>query len=124
MILVLIFAIIMTLCHWKFHNLVFYSYLLPTLHQNKHSLLMATHASLCFPLPPLLMWLPFSHYVLIWKWLPLLVCGSIPLADYFWFYQAVYKRSTVPVFKAHGLAQASISDCVTETFSAIRTVSS
>ncbi|KAL6291442.1 hypothetical protein ACE6H2_008952 [Prunus campanulata] len=33
----------------------------------------------------------------------------------------VYKRSTVPVFKAHGLAQASISDCVTETFSAIRT---
>lgn len=85
---------------------------------------MATHASLCFPLPPLLMWLPFSHYVLIWKWLPLLVCGSIPLADYFWFYQAVYKRSTVPVFKAHGLAQASISDCVTETFSAIRTVSS
>lgn len=36
---------------------------------------------------------------------------------------AVYKRSTIPVFKAHGLAQASISDCVTETFSAIRTVS-
>ncbi|PON57833.1 ATP-binding cassette containing protein [Trema orientale] len=37
---------------------------------------------------------------------------------------AVYKRSTVPVFKAHGLVQASISDCVTETFSAIRTVRS
>ncbi|KAF3965072.1 hypothetical protein CMV_010710 [Castanea mollissima] len=37
---------------------------------------------------------------------------------------AVYKRSTVPVFKAHGLAQAMISDCVTETFSAIRTVRS
>lgn len=37
---------------------------------------------------------------------------------------AVYKRSTVPVFKAHGLAQASISDCATETFSAIRTVRS
>ncbi|KAH0978993.1 hypothetical protein GBA52_006170 [Prunus armeniaca] len=37
---------------------------------------------------------------------------------------AVYKRSTVPVFKAYGLAQASISDCVTETFSAIRTVRS
>lgn len=37
---------------------------------------------------------------------------------------AVYKRSTVPVFKAHGKAQASISDCVTETFSAIRTVRS
>lgn len=37
---------------------------------------------------------------------------------------AVYKRSTVPVFKAHGLAQASISDCVTETISAIRTVRS
>ncbi|KAJ1385746.1 P-loop containing nucleoside triphosphate hydrolase [Sesbania bispinosa] len=37
---------------------------------------------------------------------------------------AVYKRSTFPVFKAHGLAQAAISDCVTETFSAIRTVRS
>ncbi|GLT54797.1 hypothetical protein SLA2020_279640 [Shorea laevis] len=40
------------------------------------------------------------------------------------FLVAVYKRSTVPVFKAHGLAQASISDCVTETVSAIRTVRS
>ncbi|TXG70843.1 hypothetical protein EZV62_005778 [Acer yangbiense] len=37
---------------------------------------------------------------------------------------AVYKRSTVPVFKANGMAQASMSDCVTETFSAIRTVRS
>ncbi|XP_059629363.1 ABC transporter B family member 28 isoform X1 [Cornus florida] len=37
---------------------------------------------------------------------------------------AVYKRSTVPVFKAYGMAQASIADCVTETFSAIRTVRS
>ncbi|KAF1896701.1 hypothetical protein Lal_00034400 [Lupinus albus] len=37
---------------------------------------------------------------------------------------AVYKRSTLPVFKEHGLAQASISDCVSETFSAIRTVRS
>ncbi|KAL9324173.1 hypothetical protein ACSQ67_009030 [Phaseolus vulgaris] len=37
---------------------------------------------------------------------------------------AIYKRSTLPVFKAHGKAQASISDCVTETFSAIRTVRS
>lgn len=37
---------------------------------------------------------------------------------------AAYKRSTIPVFKAHGLAQGSISDCVTETFSAIRTVRS
>ncbi|GMI95286.1 ARABIDOPSIS THALIANA NON-INTRINSIC ABC PROTEIN 8, non-intrinsic ABC protein 8 [Hibiscus trionum] len=37
---------------------------------------------------------------------------------------ATYKRSTVPVFKAHGMAQASMSDCVTETFSAIRTVRS
>ncbi|KAL5142529.1 ABC transporter B family member 28 [Glycine soja] len=37
---------------------------------------------------------------------------------------AVYKRSTLPVFKAHGMVQASISDCVTETFSAIRTVRS
>ena len=36
---------------------------------------------------------------------------------------AVYKRSTIPVFKAHGLAQASMADCATETFSAIRTVS-
>ncbi|KAH7557571.1 hypothetical protein JRO89_XS11G0182100 [Xanthoceras sorbifolium] len=38
--------------------------------------------------------------------------------------ETVYKRSTVPVFKAHGMAQASMSDCVTETFSAIRTVRS
>ncbi|KAF9617186.1 hypothetical protein IFM89_035068 [Coptis chinensis] len=38
--------------------------------------------------------------------------------------QAIYKRSTVPVFKAHGMAQASISDCASETFSAIRTVRS
>ncbi|RDY10753.1 ABC transporter B family member 28 [Mucuna pruriens] len=38
--------------------------------------------------------------------------------------RTVYKRSTLPVFKAHGMAQASISDCVTETFSAIRTVRS
>ncbi|KAJ8752830.1 hypothetical protein K2173_008565 [Erythroxylum novogranatense] len=37
---------------------------------------------------------------------------------------AIYKRSTIPVFKAHGMAQASISDCVTETFSAVRTVRS
>ncbi|XP_057546689.1 ABC transporter B family member 28 isoform X1 [Amaranthus tricolor] len=37
---------------------------------------------------------------------------------------AVYKRSTMPVFKAHGLAQSSMSDCVTETISAIRTVRS
>ncbi|KAI8564727.1 hypothetical protein RHMOL_Rhmol03G0204200 [Rhododendron molle] len=37
---------------------------------------------------------------------------------------AVYKRSTVPVFKAHGMAQASIADCVNETLSAIRTVRS
>ncbi|XP_058779253.1 ABC transporter B family member 28 isoform X1 [Vicia villosa] len=37
---------------------------------------------------------------------------------------AIYKRSTLPVFQAHGLAQASISDCITETFSAIRTVRS
>lgn len=36
---------------------------------------------------------------------------------------AVYKRTTVNVFKAHGMAQASIADCVNETFSAIRTVS-
>ncbi|KVH88486.1 AAA+ ATPase domain-containing protein [Cynara cardunculus var. scolymus] len=36
----------------------------------------------------------------------------------------VYKRSTVKVFKAYGSTQASIADCVTETFSAIRTVRS
>ncbi|GFP96921.1 ABC transporter b family member 28 [Phtheirospermum japonicum] len=35
---------------------------------------------------------------------------------------AVYKRTTVNVIKAHGSAQASIADCVTETFSANRTV--
>ncbi|CAN4080776.1 unnamed protein product [Withania somnifera] len=37
---------------------------------------------------------------------------------------ALYKRSTVNVFKAHGLVQASIADSVTESFSAIRTVRS
>ncbi|KAL9163408.1 hypothetical protein ABFS82_06G038500 [Erythranthe guttata] len=37
---------------------------------------------------------------------------------------AVYKRTTVNVFKAHGSAAASIADCVTETFAAIRTVRS
>ncbi|XP_021730151.1 ABC transporter B family member 28-like isoform X1 [Chenopodium quinoa] len=37
---------------------------------------------------------------------------------------AVYKRSTMPIFKAHGLAQSLMSDCVTETISAIRTVRS
>lgn len=41
-----------------------------------------------------------------------------------YMYPAVYKRSTVKVFKAYGLTQASIADCITETFSAIRTVSS
>ncbi|KAI3856396.1 hypothetical protein MKX03_034478 [Papaver bracteatum] len=40
------------------------------------------------------------------------------------FFAAIYKRSTIPVFKAHGKAQASISDCASETFSAIRTVRS
>ncbi|PIA49678.1 hypothetical protein AQUCO_01300443v1 [Aquilegia coerulea] len=39
-------------------------------------------------------------------------------------FAAIYKRSTIPVFKAHGMVQASISDCVAETFSAIRTVRS
>lgn len=37
---------------------------------------------------------------------------------------ALYKRSTLPVFKAHGLAQSLMSDCVSETISAIRTVRS
>ncbi|CAN1180616.1 ABC transporter B family member 28, partial [Linum perenne] len=37
---------------------------------------------------------------------------------------AVYKRSTLPVFRSHGTTQASMSDCVTETLSAIRTVRS
>ncbi|XP_022879674.1 ABC transporter B family member 28 [Olea europaea var. sylvestris] len=40
------------------------------------------------------------------------------------FLVAVYKRTTVNVFKAHGSVQASIADCVTETFAAIRTVRS
>ncbi|KAJ4951581.1 hypothetical protein NE237_028413 [Protea cynaroides] len=40
------------------------------------------------------------------------------------FLVALFKRSTIPVFKAHGMAQASMSDCATETFSAIRTVRS
>ena len=53
----------------------------------------------------------------------LLVPLVLSIADYCLLSQALYKRSTVPVFKAHGLAQASISDCVSETFSAIRTVS-
>ncbi|CAA6656293.1 unnamed protein product [Spirodela intermedia] len=37
---------------------------------------------------------------------------------------AIFKRSTIPVFKSHGISQARISDCATETFSAIRTVRS
>ncbi|KAL2920602.1 ABC transporter B family member 28 [Bienertia sinuspersici] len=37
---------------------------------------------------------------------------------------AVYKRSTMPIFKAHGMVQSSMSDCVSETISAIRTVRS
>eukprot|EP00249_Psilotum_nudum_P010276 c22443_g1_i1 orf=563-2965(-) len=37
---------------------------------------------------------------------------------------AVYRRRTIPVFRAYGLAQASISDYANETFSAIRTVRS
>ncbi|CAI9092157.1 OLC1v1027334C2 [Oldenlandia corymbosa var. corymbosa] len=37
---------------------------------------------------------------------------------------AVYRRTTVKVFRAHGMAQAAIVDCVTETLSAIRTVRS
>ena len=40
------------------------------------------------------------------------------------FFIAIFKRSTVPVFKSHGMVQASIADCATETFAAIRTVSS
>ncbi|XP_078447952.1 non-intrinsic ABC protein 8 [Wolffia australiana] len=37
---------------------------------------------------------------------------------------AIFKRSTIPVFKSHGISQARISDCANETFSAIRTVRS
>ncbi|XP_074567547.1 ABC transporter B family member 28 [Curcuma longa] len=37
---------------------------------------------------------------------------------------AIFKRSTIPVFISHSMAQANISDCATETFSAIRTVRS
>nr|CAD1818902.1 unnamed protein product [Ananas comosus var. bracteatus] len=39
-------------------------------------------------------------------------------------YSAVFKRSTIPIFKSHGMVQARIADCATETFSAIRTVRS
>jgi len=35
---------------------------------------------------------------------------------------ALFKRSTVPTFKSYGIVQARISDCASETFSAIRTV--
>ncbi|KAG6524360.1 hypothetical protein ZIOFF_014268 [Zingiber officinale] len=37
---------------------------------------------------------------------------------------AIFKRSTIPAFLSHSMAQANISDCATETFSAIRTVRS
>ncbi|KAH9318642.1 hypothetical protein KI387_020411 [Taxus chinensis] len=37
---------------------------------------------------------------------------------------ALYKRTTVPIFKAHGQTYSRISDCAAETFSAIRTVRS
>ncbi|TKW31847.1 hypothetical protein SEVIR_2G132800v4 [Setaria viridis] len=37
---------------------------------------------------------------------------------------ALFKRSTVPTFKSYGIVQAQISDCASETFSAIRTVRS
>ncbi|XP_072961857.1 ABC transporter B family member 28-like [Typha angustifolia] len=37
---------------------------------------------------------------------------------------AIFKRSTFPIFKSYGMVQATISDCATETFSAIRTVRS
>ncbi|KAF0909619.1 hypothetical protein E2562_039109 [Oryza meyeriana var. granulata] len=37
---------------------------------------------------------------------------------------ALFKRSTVPTFKSYGIVQARISDCASETFSAIRTVRS
>lgn len=37
---------------------------------------------------------------------------------------SIYKRTTMPVFKAHGAFQARMIDCANETFSAIRTVRS
>ncbi|GJN07511.1 hypothetical protein PR202_ga25348 [Eleusine coracana subsp. coracana] len=37
---------------------------------------------------------------------------------------SLFKRSTVPTFKSYGIVQAHISDCASETFSAIRTVRS
>lgn len=37
---------------------------------------------------------------------------------------AVYKRTTMPIFKSHGSSQARINDWASETFSAIRTVRS
>ncbi|KAL0650774.1 hypothetical protein Bca4012_093465 [Brassica carinata] len=51
-------------------------------------------------------------------------CPALMAYALYIFLAAVYKRSTVPVYKAHGLAQATMSDCVSETFSAIRTVRS
>ncbi|KAK9143554.1 hypothetical protein Syun_012954 [Stephania yunnanensis] len=48
-------------------------------------------------------------------------CSSFGAAYGFRFWLS---RSTVPVFQAHGKAQAAISDCASETFSAIRTVRS
>ncbi|KAK6125924.1 hypothetical protein DH2020_040313 [Rehmannia glutinosa] len=47
---------------------------------------------------------------------------AISEASYSTLSKPLYKRTTVNVFKAHGSAQASIADCVTETFAAIRTV--
>jgi hypothetical protein len=47
-----------------------------------------------------------------------------PLTWLFLFvWSALFKRSTVPTFKSYGIVQARISDCASETFSAIRTVS-
>ncbi|KAK6118059.1 hypothetical protein DH2020_048224 [Rehmannia glutinosa] len=70
-----------------------------------------------------------SHGVLCKKFsdcrdYPLLACLEVGTPLTYIDFVAIYKRTTVNVFKAHGSAQASIADCVTETFAAIRTVRS
>ncbi|KAK6135293.1 hypothetical protein DH2020_030935 [Rehmannia glutinosa] len=72
---------------------------------------------------------PISHGVLCKKYsdcrdYPLLACLEVGTPLTYTGFVALYKRTTVNVFKAHGSAQASIADCVTETFAAIRTVRS
>lgn len=48
---------------------------------------------------------------------------EVPRLPLFGVGAAIYKRTTMQVFKAHGMVQARIIDCASETFAAIRTVS-